>query len=81
MNLTLATDFATVLPYERHGKAAQSNWFKFKLTSIQILQGIGQSQARNSGLWRRNGKFVARITLIPSRKGPVPELLQQTRVG
>jgi hypothetical protein len=32
--LTLATQFATVLPYETQRNAGQSNWFNFKLTSI-----------------------------------------------
>ena len=34
MGLTLATEFATVFPYETHSNAGQSNWFKFKLTTI-----------------------------------------------
>ena len=33
LGLTLATEFATVLPYETHGNAGQRNWLKFKLTT------------------------------------------------
>ena len=39
-----------MLPYERRRNAGQSNWFKFKLTTVQIHQGSGQSPARNSRL-------------------------------
>src|SRR5229473_264753 len=46
--LTLATEVATVLPYETDCNPKQC-WRKFKLTPIQIHQGLGQSQAPNSG--------------------------------
>jgi len=50
---------------KRSAELAQSRR-RLKFTPTQIHQGPGQSQASNSrpvAAWRRNGSFVARITV------------------
>jgi integrase len=60
--MTLATEFARVLPHETQCNSKQT-WFKFKLTRHRYTKVLDNRKHPIRGLWRRNGKFVARITV------------------